>query len=73
MRKMGYDVKEPLTLKKVRNTLIVIIVFIFIGLISWIIPPVRKLMLNIYENNVIIKSFVDIINAIIKSFVSFFE
>lgn len=72
MKKMGYETKEPL-IKKIRNTLILIIVIILVCLIAWIIPPVRKILINTYESNIIIKSLVDIIGAILKGIANLFE
>ena len=72
MKKMGYETKEPL-IKKLRNTLILIIVIILVCLIAWIIPPVRKILINTYESNIIIKSLVDIIGAILKGIANLFE
>lgn len=72
LRKMGYSVKEPWTLKRIRNLLIAILAIIFIGLLIWILPPTRNLLIKIYEENFIVKAFVDIVvmifNAIINTF-----
>ena len=73
MKKLGYDTNEHNTLMKIRNILIVVIAVIIVCLIAWIIPPVRKILINIYEDNIIIKYFVDIIGALLKSIASIFE
>lgn len=72
LRKMGYTVKEPWTLKRVRNLIIGLFVIIVVCVLIWILPPTRKLLVQIYEENFIIKSLVDIVvmlfNAIISAF-----
>ena len=67
MKKMGFETKEPGILKKLRNILIAIIVVSVICSIAWIIPPIRKILVNTYEDNIIIKSLFDIIGSIFKS------
>lgn len=73
MRKMGYNVKEPITLKRIINVVIVIIVTIVVCFIAWIIPPIRSLLINLYNENIIIKSLVDIIGIIFKSIIGIFS
>ena len=73
MKKMGYETKEPWTLKRIRNLLITILVIILVCAIAWIIPPIRKILINTYETNIVIKSLVDIIGALVKTIVSIFE
>lgn len=72
LRKMGYTVKEPWTWKRVRNLIIGITVIILICALIWILPPTKKLLIQIYEENFIVKSLVDIVamlfNAIIGAF-----
>lgn len=72
LRKMGYEVKEPWTFKRVRNLIIGLLVIILICALIWILPPTRKLLIQIYEENFIVKSLVDIVvmlfNAIISAF-----
>lgn len=67
LRKLGYNVKEPLTLKRVMNVVIFFIVTILVCFLAWKIPFTNKILVNIYEENYIIKSFVDIIITIFKS------
>lgn len=72
LRKMGYNVKEPWTVKRVKNLIITILVIVVVCALIWFLPPTRNLLMNIYEENVIIKSLVDIVvmlvNAIIGAF-----
>ena len=72
LRKMGYSVKEPWTLKRVKNTIIGLLVIIAICTLIWLLPPTRKILTNLYKENFIIKAFVDIIVAILKPIVGIF-
>lgn len=73
LRKMGYQVKEPWTLKRVKKLVIFIIAIIITGALIWIIPPTRKILINLYEDNFIIKSLVDVIGMLIDAIVSIFK
>lgn len=73
MRKMGYKVKEPITLKRIMNVVIFIIATIIVCLIAWVIPPIRNLLINLYNENIIIKSLVDIVGIIFKSIIGIFS
>ncbi len=65
-RKMGYDVKEPWTLKRVKRVAIAIIVVILFFVIMWYIPPIRAMLIKLYEENFVIKGLVDIVKGIIN-------
>ncbi len=73
MRKLGYNVKEPITLKRVMNVVIFIIVTIVVCVIAWLIPPIRKMLIDIYNENIIIKALVDIVGMLFKSIFSIFK
>lgn len=73
LRKMGYDVKVPWTLKRIKNIIITILVLIIICLLIWIIPPTRNLLIEIYQENFIIKALVDIIVTLVKAIVNAFK
>jgi len=64
LRKLGYKVKIRWTFEKVRALLIFILSIILLGFLLWKIPATHNMLVNIYENNGIIKSIVDIIGAI---------
>lgn len=72
LRKMGYTVKEPWTWKRVKNLIIAILGIIIACALIWLLPPTRNLLIQIYEENFIVKSLVDIVamlfNAIINAF-----
>lgn len=73
MKKMGYNPKEPITLKKIRNIFIFIIATIIVCFIAWIIPPIRNLLINLYNENIIIKALVDIIRMLFEAIISIFK
>lgn len=73
MRQMGYNVKEPMTLKRVMNVVLFIIVTIIVCAIAWAIPPIRNLLTDLYNENIIIKALVDIVGMIVKSIMSIFK
>ena len=73
LRKMGYAVKEPLTLKKIKDTIIVIVVIVLVCFIAWKIPPINKMLVQIYEENFIVKSLVDLVKILLNAIMSIFK
>ena len=73
LRKMGYQVKEPWTIKRVKNLAISILAFVLTCALIWIIPPTRKILINIYEENFIVKSLVDILKILVNAILSIFK
>lgn len=73
LRKMGYQVKEPWTLKRVKNVVIFIFAIIIACVLLWIIPPTRNILINLYKENFIIKSLVDIVGMLINAILSIFK
>lgn len=73
LRKMGYQVKEPWTLKRVKNLVIFIIAIIVTCVLFWIIPPTRNILINLYNENFIIKSLVDVVGIVINAILSIFK
>lgn len=73
MRKMGYNVKEPLTLKRIMNVVIFVVATIIVCVIAWIIPPIRNLLIDLYNENIIIKALVDIVVAIFRAIIGIFK
>lgn len=73
MRKMGYKVKEPITLKKIMNIVIFIVATLIVCAIAWIIPPIRNLLINLYNENIIIKALVDIVGMLFEAIISIFK
>lgn len=73
LRKMGYQVKEPWTLKRVKNVVILIFSIIIACVLLWVIPPTRNILINLYKENFIIKSLVDIVGMLINAILSIFK
>ena len=70
---MGYNQKQPWTLKRIKNLVITIVVIILVCTVAWIIPPIREMLIGIYEDNIIIKSLVDIVAMFVKAILSIFK
>lgn len=73
LRKNGYEVEEPWTVKRVIRVLIAIIIVFAVLYILWLIPPINKALVSIYENNVIVKSTVDIFIMFIDAIFGIFK
>lgn len=73
LRKMGYSVKEPWTWKRIKNVLITLFAIIFTCTVIWLLPPTRNLMIQIYEDNFIVKSLVDIVVMLFDAIISAFK
>ena len=73
LRKMGYSVKEPWTWKRVKRLLITILAIIITCMLIWILPPTRNLLTQIYEENFIVKSLVDIVVMLFDAIISVFK
>lgn len=64
LKSLGYKVKFKWTWKQYLMLLIVIVVLIVIGLILWIIPPTHNWMLNLYNDNIFVKTIVNVVIGI---------
>ena len=60
MKNRGYKIKYKHTFKQYRILIISIAVVILIFILIWQIPFVKKFFVGIYEENIVIKSIVDI-------------
>ena len=60
MKNRGYKIKYKHTFKQYRNLIISIAVVLLIFILIWQIPFVKKFFVGIYEENIVIKSIVDI-------------
>lgn len=65
LKNRGYKIRYQKTPKEIfKNILALIItlfIFVSVGFILWIIPPSRNYLINMYNNNYILKFLVDII------------
>lgn len=73
MKKMGYQVKEGSIFKRIMNVIILIVVIAIVCFIAWLIPPVRNSLIDLYNENIIIKALVDIVGMIFKAIFSIFK
>ncbi len=67
LQSLGYTVKPRWTWKRVKRLIISIMILIIICLIAWIIPGSRNKLIELYQSNGIIKFFVDLVGAILRS------
>ncbi len=65
LRSLGYKIKHKWTKENTRDLLITIGILIVVFVILWFIPPTHDWLVNFYESNVILKTIVDIVVAIV--------
>src|SRR5699024_3887217 len=65
LRSLGYKIKHKWTKENTRDLLITIGILIVVFVILWFIPPIHDWLVNFYESNVILKTIVDIVVAIV--------
>lgn len=73
LRSMGFRIRERWTLKKVLTLIITILVLIAIAYILWLIPPIKNKVIEIYQQNPIIKMIIDVFISLIKSILDIFK
>lgn len=73
LRSLGYRVKHKWTFKEFLSIALTILIIIIIFLILWWIPPTHEWMINMYENNIVIKTVADVIIGMCKGFSGFFK
>ena len=69
-KKRKTKLKEPWTFKKLLKILKILAIVIIIITVIWLFPPTNKLIVGAYENNVLIKTIVDISGKIIVGIVN---
>lgn len=72
-RSLGYKVRHKWTWREIRILLIIILVIISLFGILWIIPSTHDWMIEIYNSNILVKIFVNIILGIIYGIGEFFK
>lgn len=60
LRSLGYKIKEPWTLKRFIELMKVLIILDVIIIFIWFFPPTHKLIIDFYEQNVVLKFIIDI-------------
>lgn len=70
LRSRGYKLKYKWTFKRVLNVILIIICILITFTILFFIPPIHKYLINIYNNNIILKILVDIVVSIFSAFFS---
>lgn len=73
LRKMGYKAKEPWTMKRVKNLVITLFSIVIVCALIWIIPLTRNLLIQIYEENFVVKALVDIVIMIFNAIIGVFK
>lgn len=73
LKKMGYKTSEKWTLKRIKSAIIVILAIVLVCVVAWIIPPIRAILIDVYEKNFIIKSLVDIVKFMVQAVVGIFK
>lgn len=65
-RNWVYKIKEPWTFKRFLELVKAIAVFAIIILFIWIFPPTHKMLMELYENNFIVKGIINMISNIFQ-------
>lgn len=73
LRSLGYKVKHRWTFKDFITFAIMIMILILIFMVLWWIPSTHNWMMDVYNNNFIVKIIVNIIIGICKGIAQFFS
>ena len=66
LRKLGYRVKTRWTFERVIAILLTIVVVLITFIVLWMIPYTRSMLVKLYEENFVVKLFVDMIRSIFE-------
>lgn len=72
-RSLGFKIKHKWTFKDFLTVILVIGVLAIIVGVLWLIPPTHEYMLNLYNTNLIVRIFTDVVIGIFQGFVRFFQ
>lgn len=72
-RSLGFKIKHKWTFKDFLIISLVILSLIFIFFILWLIPPIHKEMVQLYEENFLIKILVNICIGLYQGVIMFFQ
>lgn len=67
LRSLGYTVKERWTWERVKRLAITLIAVIIAIIFIWFFPPTHKILVELYENNPVIKALVDAIVGVLRN------
>ena len=70
LRSRGYKLKYKWTFKRVFNVILIIACILITFTILFFIPPIHEYLINLYNNNIILKVLVDIVVSIFYTFFS---
>ncbi|MGN1327231.1 MAG: DnaJ domain-containing protein [Clostridia bacterium] len=73
LRSLGYKIKHKWTFKDFITLAIVIMILVSIFIILWCIPNTHDWMIEIYNNNIVVRIIVNIIIGIYKGIIQFFS
>ncbi len=72
LRERGYKLKYKWTFKRVMKAVLVVLIFIAVCTILFFIPPIHTYCIDLYNENFVVKLFVDIIAGFFKAIFSIF-
>ena len=72
-RSLGFKIKHKWTFKDFLTVILVIGALAIIVGVLWLIPPTHEYMLNLYNTNLIVRIFTDVVIGIFQGFVRFFQ
>lgn len=72
-RSLGFKIKHRWTFKDFLTVILVIGALAIIVGVLWLIPPTHEYMLNLYNTNLIVRIFTDVVIGIFQGFVRFFQ
>ena len=73
LRSRGYRLKYKWTFKRILNVIITILCIFIVFTILFFIPPIHEYLINLYNNNIILEVFVDIIVSIFSTIGTIFK
>lgn len=73
LESLGFKVERKWTVKRIKRLIILSIALIVICFILWNIPTVREKLIDLYNNNFIIKMLIDLIISIINSIINWIK
>lgn len=72
LRERGYKLKYKWTFRRIMQLVLAILVFIALCIILFFIPPIHSYCIDLYNENFVVKLFVDIISGFFRAIFSIF-